>query len=158
MKIPNISQIIPIERQSPKGKYALKRFDLSAALGVPNDAPPELGGHPFAVERAVLPPGKQNFPLHSHAAQWEFYLIESGNGIVMTETERHPIQAGDFFMCSPGEAHAIVNTSNSADLVFLVIANNSLADLTYYPNSKKYNAKPGRLTFNHTVDYYLDEE
>ncbi|MGE9292330.1 MAG: cupin domain-containing protein [Puniceicoccales bacterium] len=158
MKIAHIDDIQPRQVTSPGGSYALERLDFSSVLGQKPDVPPEKGGHPFAVERARLPPGKQNYPLHSHAAQWEFYLIESGTGVFVTEREDIPLHPGSFLMSEPGEAHALRNTDPTHDLVYLIIANNTLADLIHYPRSDKWQAKPARLCFDQTTDYYAGEE
>jgi mannose-6-phosphate isomerase-like protein (cupin superfamily) len=158
MKIVNLKDLQLRRRESPGGTFAVERLDLSAALGAAPDAPPESGGHPFAVERTRVPAGKQNWPLHSHASQWEFYLIESGNGVLVTETEETPVGPGSFFMCEPGHAHALRNPSADTELVYLVIANNALTDLIHYPRTGKWMAKPGRLCFRETLDYYAGEE
>ncbi|MBC2593354.1 cupin domain-containing protein [Ruficoccus amylovorans] len=158
MKIASLHDIQPRTCTSPGGKFALERTDLSAALGATPDTPPEKGGHPFAVERASIPPGKQNWPLHSHAAQWEFYLIESGTGVLVTAEGETPLAEGSIVMCEPGEAHALRNTDPAQPLVYLVIANNSLADLIHYPRSGKWMVKPARLCFRENIDYYEDEE
>jgi hypothetical protein len=53
---------------------------------------------------------------------------------------------------------SIVNTGTE-DFIFYVIADNSPADSTYYPNSKKWQMKPQRKLFRMTeVDYFDGEE
>ena len=48
-----------------------------AACGT-SDTPTGLGGHPFDVELSKLNPGETGCPYHSHAAQWELFLVLSG--------------------------------------------------------------------------------
>jgi hypothetical protein len=38
--------------------------------------------HPFDIEICRIPPGKSHCPYHSHSAQWEFYHVVSGKGVV----------------------------------------------------------------------------
>ena len=144
--------------RSPGGKFAVDRYDLSGLLGALPDNPPEKGGHPFSVERVSIPPQKQNYPRHSHSSQWEFYLIESGQGELLTDNGKKPLVAGTVCMCEPDEVHALRNTSSEEDLVYLVIANNTTADLVHYPDSRKWLVKPARLCFREPVDYYDGEE
>lgn len=62
------------------------------------------------------------------------------------------------FMQPPGTAHQIVNTG-AEDFIFHVIADNSPADSTWYPDSKKWMMKPERKVFRMTeVDYFDGEE
>ncbi len=158
MEIAHVQEIKPRQMRSPGGKFVVDRYDLSGLLGALPDNPPEKGGHPFAVERVSIPPQKQNYPLHSHSSQWEFYLIESGQGALITGSGEKPLSAGMVCMCEPDDAHALRNTSNEENLVFLVIANNTLSDLIHYPNSGKWLAKPARQCFRESVDYYDGEE
>jgi uncharacterized cupin superfamily protein len=155
--IVNEGSIPVVERVSPKGRYHILRRDLSAALGAPKDAGPEGGGHPFAVEVCTILPGKENFPLHSHAAQWEFYFVRSGTGALILEDGERPIGPGDSFMCVPGVAHEL-RSDPDCSLVLLVAANNPMADLAHYPRTGKYGAKPGPHFFSQETNYYEGEE
>lgn len=157
MKIANLADIAATVHQSPKGAFRVERRFISEALGAARDAGPAVGGHPFEVEHVVLPAGVRNYPLHQHAAQWEFYHILKGEGLLETTGEPYAVKAGDSVMLAPGEAHAFYNP-HKEPLVYLVIADNPPADVTYYPKSNKWNAKPGRLIFRETVDYYDGEE
>lgn len=146
-EIQPLAQVPQKRVASPRGRFQVHRQHLTQALGVKPDQGVQEGGHPFEVERAMVPPGAQNFPLHSHAAQWEFYWIESGAGrLRLGERDERPIVAGDFFMCAPGEAHALVN-DGTVPLVYWVVADNPPADLVFYPESGKWTAKPGRKVF-----------
>jgi uncharacterized cupin superfamily protein len=155
----NVSEIPWVERRSPRGRFHLFRRHISQALGSPQNAGVAGGGHPFDVEITRLPPGATNFPFHAHAAQWELYLIQSGSGELRTGEETVPFGPGDVFMCPPGEAHQLKNTS-SEDLLYYVIADNPPADVGFYPDSKKWAViKPERKFFTmQEVDYYAGEE
>ncbi|HEX3730074.1 MAG TPA: cupin domain-containing protein [Opitutaceae bacterium] len=159
MRLVHESQV-PIERrQSPKGAFELTRQHISLALGGVKDKGPWGGGHPFDVERVVLPPGKKNYPCHSHAAQTEHYIIVAGEGKAMDgEGKLHPIRAGDHLICLPGEAHQLVNDSK-APLEYFVIADHHPADVTTYPKTGKRQLKPeGRYVRLQDADYYEGEE
>lgn len=158
MKKVNLSDITWAEQRSPKGQFHLFRKQISEALGNPRDAAPSIGGHPFEVELARLPPGAVNFPFHSHAAQWEFYLVINGQGELRSGDSLTNVTAGDAFVCPPDEPHQLKNTG-SEDLLYYVIANNPMADVVYYPDSKKWVVKPARKCLAGTeVDYYTNEE
>ena len=73
-------------QNSPKGKYGIQRRSVSQAAGGQKDIGTWGGGHPFDLEIHRIPPGKINFPLHEHSAQWEAYYILSGSGEVITST------------------------------------------------------------------------
>jgi len=157
MIIRNTDQLETIDHRSPKGTFAALRKNLTEALGSPRDVGPWGGGHPFDVEHVVIPAGKTNFPYHAHAAMWEFYWILSGSGILRLESGEQAFHAGDFFMCGPGEAHQL-RANADQDLEYVVISDNVMADLIHYPDSGKWNAKPGRRIFRETLDYYDGEQ
>lgn len=84
-------------------------------------------------------------------------MIESGHGTLVGVDGERPLRAGDCFMCAPGHAHALRNDGD-VDLRYWVVADNPPADVIHYPESRKWLAKPGRLAFRDTVDYYDGEE
>jgi uncharacterized cupin superfamily protein len=92
------------------GKYSLHRRPLSHAACSAKDTGTWGGGHPFEVEMSRLEPGKINFPMHEHSAQWEACLIVSGTGKIRTTESKNAIAAGDYFVFPPGEAHQLINT------------------------------------------------
>jgi len=145
-------------QNSPKGTFGLARRSLSLAAGGQKDIGTWGGGHPFDLEIHRVPPGKINFPLHEHSAQWEAYYILSGSGQARTPKGKETIQAGDYLVFPPGEAHQLVNTG-SEDLTFLVIADQPQADVIHYPDSGKWMTKPQRKVFEiQEVDYFKGEE
>jgi uncharacterized cupin superfamily protein len=159
MKKINLAEIAIEHRSSPKGKFELQRQHVSLALGGVKDCGPWGGGHPFDVELTTLPPGKRNYPLHSHAAQWEHYIFLTGCGVVHTDGGRtEPVGPGDHVICPPGDAHQIENTGNEP-LVFYVIADHHPADVTSYPNTGKRQLKPEyRIVRTEEADYHDGEE
>ena len=159
MNIVNISDIPVEHRRSPRGAYELQRQHVSLALGGVKDIGPWGGGHPFDVELVTLAPGKMNYPLHSHAAQTEHYIILSGTGVISDgESPGRPLRAGDHLICHPGEAHQI--TCEAAEpLVYYVISDHHRADVTTYPRTGKRHIKPEyRVIAPQDVDYYENEE
>ena len=146
-------------RTSPGGFYEIRRRHISLALGGVKDTGAWGGGHPFDIELATIPPGKAGYPLHSHAAQTEHYIILHGSGLLRgADGAEQPITAGDHFICHPGEAHQLFNNS-SADLTYYVIADHHRADVTTYANSGKRQIKPEYRCFRvEDVDYYDGEE
>jgi uncharacterized cupin superfamily protein len=159
IKIVNEIAVPKESRCSPKGSYAVTRQHLSLSLGGMKDVGEWGGGHPFDVELVRLSPGKKNYPLHSHAAQTEYYIILEGTGSILdAEGKCTTLKAKDHLICPPGETHQIVNDGCS-DLVYYVIANHHRADVTTYPNSGKRQIKPEYRYFKPSdVDYYEGEE
>ena len=159
MHLVNTSAVPVDHRKSPKGIFEIIRKHISVALGTTRDVGPWGGGHPFEVELARIPPGKKGFPYHSHAAQTEYYAVLSGSGVVTDEMNQNtPIKPGDHFVFLPGEAHQITNDS-SADLEYLVIADNHRADVTTYPKTGKRQIKPEmRCIRPEPADYYEGED
>jgi uncharacterized cupin superfamily protein len=88
------------------------------------------------MDRVTLPPGKRNFPHHSHAALWEMYYMVSGKATFRIDEESHEVTAGDSIMCPPGMAHQIINESD-LDVIYLVISNDPPFDSCFYPDSGK---------------------
>lgn len=145
--------------QSTKGKFRGYSRELSIALGAKRNTPAGLGGHPFDVELGRFAPGECGNPFHSHAAQWELFLILSGQATVRLGDERHRAGPGDVWLHPPREAHQIANASTSEDLLFLIVADNPAVDYWYYPDSKKWGLREPRMFFRpEPVDYYDGEE
>jgi uncharacterized cupin superfamily protein len=146
------------ESRSPTGRYHSFFKNISLALGGVRDVGPWGGGHPFDLQLRRVPPGAAVCPSHAHAVQWELFVVLAGTATVRGDAETCAVSAGDAFMQPPGTAHQIVN-SGSTDFEFYVIANNSPADSTWYPHSRKWMLKPQRKIFRMTaVDYYDGEE
>lgn len=155
----NESEVPSESRTSPQGKFAMERQHISLALGGVKDTGEWGGGHPFDIERTVLAPGKRNYPLHSHAAQWEQYIILSGRGKFLNAPDHaEDIGPGDHILCPPGEAHQIWNDGDEP-LVYYVIADHHRSDVTTYPNTGKRQLKPEyRVVQVEDADYYDGEE
>lgn len=137
MKKINVNEIPWRKRSSPKGRYRRYLRDVARAFRNPGTGPKLPGVAPFEVELVRLPPGARNFPFHSHGAEWEFYLIMSGEGMVRAGKMRRKLRPGDCVLNPPGEPHQIINTGQE-DLEYYVIANNSPADFYHYPDSNRW--------------------
>src|SRR5260370_39326509 len=133
----NISQVSETAQHSPKGTFAVFRKHISLALGGLKDVGVSGGGHPFDLELVRVPPHCAAWPLHAHSAQWELYIIISGSGKIHTLSETMDVRAGDAFIHPPEEAHQLRNVGQD-DLIYYVIADNAVADVIYYPDSKKW--------------------
>ncbi len=137
MKKININEIKEDPWQSPKGKYAVVFKGISEALGRDPGSLDLARRWPFDLEWSRVPPGKPNFPFHAHSAQWEMYLIVSGNGTVRDKDGSTNVVAGDAFIFGPNEPHQITN-SGDVDLIYYVIADNPIGESGYYPDSGKW--------------------
>lgn len=147
------------ERESPGKRFAFRRKSVFTT---------DDTGAPFDMDRVTLPPGKRNFPHHSHAALWEAYYFVSGDAVVRIDGETHTVSAGDTVVCPPGTAHQISNESD-ADVVYLVISDDPPFDCCYYPDSGKMLVSPKRVWQGYPSDdryfwttteeeYYTGEE
>ncbi len=159
MKKINTNNLPEESWESPSGKFAGAGKPVSEALG---RQPTSLNldeRHPFDVEITRIPPGKSPYPYHSHSAQWEFYHVLSGHGVVRDESGLTTIEPGDAFLFKPGEAHAIHN-EGTEDLVLYVIADNPIGESCHYPDSKKWLVRSPENTLirSEALDYYDGEE
>jgi len=155
----NIKDIAEESWTSPKGKFKGSSKEISIALGRKSKSTDLMERHPFDVELTRIPPGATPYPYHSHSAQWEFYLVVSGRGVVRDESGTTPIEAGDSFIFIPGQAHQLTN-DGAEDLVFYTIADNPIGESWHYPDSNKWIAQTPKRTVlrAHAGDYYDGEE
>lgn len=144
---------------SPKRKFAGGYRGVSLALGRKENSTDWKERHPFDVEICRIPPGKSNYPYHSHSAQWEFYHVISGTGVARHQDGKTPIEAGDAFLFGPGEPHQITNDS-AEDLILYVVADNPIGESCYYPDSKKWIVLSPEVRYirSEPVDYLDGEE
>jgi len=144
---------------SPKGKFAGAGKEISEALGRKPTSTDSNERHPFDVEICRIPPGKTPYPYHSHSAQWEFYHVIFGKGIVRHAEGRTQIEAGDAFIFKPGEPHQLIN-DGAEDLILYVVADNPIGESCHYPDSAKWLVRsPERqLIRSEPLDYYDGEE
>jgi uncharacterized cupin superfamily protein len=159
MRPVNENSVAEEHRISPKEIYEIYRKHISLALGGIKDTGEWGGGHPFDVELSRIPAGKSGYPLHSHAAQTEYYIILEGSGLLINSSGLQTrIRSRDHFICRPGEAHQILNDGTS-DLLYYVIADHHRADVATYPKTDKRQIKPEYRYFRIAdVDYYDGEE
>lgn len=159
MKIVNTKELREEQWVSPKGKFASAGIEVSEALGRKPESTDLQERHPFDVEICRIPAGKAGYPYHSHSAQWEFYHVISGRGVVRHEDQRTEIREGDAFLFKPGEAHQLI-ASAETDLVLYVVADNPIGECAYLPDSKKWLVRVPKRQFirSGAVEYYDGEE
>lgn len=159
MKKINIKDLAEEAWLSPKGKFAGSSRELSVALGRQPQSTDLRERHPFDVEICRIPPGKCNFPYHSHSAQWEFYHVISGRGVVRHEAGTTVIEPGDAFLFKPDEPHQLTN-NGLEDLVVFLVADNPHGESCHYPDSQKWLVRSPERTLirSGSLDYYDGEE
>ena len=158
MKKTNLNQMKWVEHQSPKGRFHIFYRDVAAEFAKAKSGPKLPDKAPFEFEMTRIPPGKANYPFHSHASEWEFYMIVSGTGVMRAGKKGVKIKAGDCLLHPPGEAHQMIN-NGKVDLVYYCVANNAPTDVWHYPDSGKWGSRAIRKFFRVTpVDYYDGEE
>jgi uncharacterized cupin superfamily protein len=162
MRKVNINEIKQEAWQSPGGKYAVSFKGISEALGREPASLDLSKRHPFDLEWSCVPPGKPNFPYHAHSAQWELYLIVSGEGKVRDKEGTTEVVAGDAFIFGPDQPHQLIN-SGEEDLVYYVIADNPIGESGYYPDSVKWKVNKSSAADRVVIkgretDYFDGEE
>src|SRR6266550_150232 len=155
----NTARIAEFTWSSPEGEIIGAGKEISEELGRQPDSTDLNERHPFDVEILRIPPGKTPYPYHSHSAQWEFYHVISGTGVVRHKDGKTPIEPGDAFLFKPNEPHQLIN-DGSQDLILYVVADNPIGESVYYPDSKKWGVRsPERLIFRgEALDYSDGEE
>jgi uncharacterized cupin superfamily protein len=159
MRKVNTKAIPEITWASPKGKFAGASQEISEALGRKPQSTDLLERHPFDVEICRIPPGKCNYPYHSHSAQLEFYHVISGKGSVRHQNGTTPIEPGDAFIFQPDQPHQITN-DGTEDLLLYVVADNPLGESCYYPDTQRWLVRSPyrRIIRSEGLDYYAGEE
>lgn len=155
----NTNTIEEFSWSSPKGKFAGAGKQVSEELGRKPASTDLMDRHPFDVEILRIPPGKTPYPYHSHSAQWEFYHVISGKGLVRHQDGKTDIEPGDAFIFKPGEPHQLVN-SGSADMILYIVADNPLGESCHYPDSNKWLVRSPERRFirSEPLNYYDGEE
>ena len=159
MRKVNTNHITELAWSSPKGKFVGYGKEVSEELGRKPQSTDLHERHPFDVEICRIPPGKTPNPYHSHSAQWEFYHVLSGHGVVRHQEGNTEIEQGDAFIFKPGEPHQITNDGQQ-DLILYVVADNPIGESCYYPDSKKWGvtSPQQRMIRSEALDYYDGED
>ena len=159
MRKVNTNQLPEHDWSSPKGKFSGSGKEVSEALGRDPFSTDLLKRHPFDIEICRIPPGKSPCPYHSHSAQWEFYHVISGHGLVRDKDGTTPIEPGDAFIFPPDQPHQLIN-NGAEDLVVYIVADNPLGETCHYPDSHKWLVRsPKRqLIRSGALNYYDGEE
>jgi len=159
MRCVNLATVKWDEWKSPAGKFHGYGQQVSIALGAVPNARLHAGGHPFDLEVGRLPPGRAGCPFHSHATQWELFLITAGSGQVRHGDALLEVYPGMAILHPPGgEAHQLLNTG-ATDLTYYLVADNPATDIWHYPDSDKWGFKPpGRIFRLNDAPYYEGEE
>jgi uncharacterized cupin superfamily protein len=159
MRKVNSNDLAELTWSSPKGKFTGAGKQISEQLGRKPLSTDLNERHPFDVEILRISPGKTPYPYHLHSAQWEFYHVISGTGLVRNTEGTTPIKAGDAFLFKPDEPHQLINNS-SDDLIVYVVADNPIGESVYFPDSKKWGVRSPerRLLRSEGLEYYDGEE
>ena len=155
----NLKDLEEITWSSPKGKFVGAGKEVSEALGRKPQSTDLMERHPFDVEICRILAGQTPYPYHSHSAQWEFYQVISGKGVVRHQDGTTAIEPGDAFLFEPGQPHQLTN-DGIEDLILFVVADNPIGESCYFPDSKKWMVRsPERkLIRSAGLDYFDGEE
>jgi uncharacterized cupin superfamily protein len=137
MKIVNTNTLTEVSWSSPKGKFAGFGKEVSEELGRDPSSTDLWKRHPFDVEISRIPPGKSACPYHSHSAQWEFYHVLAGRGLLRHGEGTTAIGPGDAFLFEPGQPHELIN-NGTEDLILYVVADNPFGESCHYPDSQRW--------------------
>lgn len=159
MKTIDILTLAEEEQRSRTGKFHSWCKNISVAFGARRRVNEAGEAHPFDLQQRRIPPGAAVCPYHSHATQWELFVIVSGEATVRRDGQTYAINAGTAFIHPPGVAHQIVNRSTTEDLVVFIVADNPLVDVFHYPDSNKFGLRPlGKYFRMVEVDYFDGED
>jgi uncharacterized cupin superfamily protein len=154
----NTAEIAEEVWASPKGRFACADKNISVRLGRVPDSTDLMKRHPFDVEICRVPAGKSICPFHSHSAQWEFYHVISGRGVVRDRDGSTPVVQGDAFLFEPGSPHQVTSDPD-VDLVLYVVADNPVGESCHYPDSGKWLVRsPARSIIRSGPLDYMDGE
>ena len=159
MRKVNTNSMAELTWSSPKGKFVGAGKQVSEELGRKPQSTDLKERHPFDIEICRVPPGKSPYPYHSHSAQWEFYHVISGQGVVRHKDGTTPIGAGDAFIFPPDEPHQLTN-AGTEDLLLYVVADNPIGESCHYPDSQKWlvRSPERRLIRSEGLQYFDGEE
>lgn len=159
MRKVNTNQLSEETWSSPKGKFCGAGKQVSEALGRRPSSMDLRERHPFDIEICRIPAGKSAYPYHSHSAQWEFYHVISGRGVVRHHNGSTAIAPGDAFIFEPGQPHQITSDSTD-DLILYVVADNPIGESNHFPDSDKWvvRSPERRFVCAANQDYYAGEE
>jgi mannose-6-phosphate isomerase-like protein (cupin superfamily) len=116
MRKVNTKELAEFAWSSPKGKFAGAGKEISEALGREPASTDLRKRQPFDVEILRIPSGKSPYPYHSHSAQWEYYQVISGRGVVRHADGTSIIETGDAFLFETGKTQQHINDS-SQDMI-----------------------------------------
>src|SRR6266496_2005124 len=155
----NTTKMAELTWSSPKGKFSGAGKEISEALGRKPESTDLNERHPFDVEILRIPPGKAPYSYHSQSAQWEFYHVISGSGVVRHKDGTTPIDAGDAFIFKPGEPHQITNDT-AGDRMLYGVADDPSSVTCYQPKRNKRVVRfPERMYVRlQPLDYFDGEE
>src|SRR5260370_39389093 len=130
----NTNHLPELTWYSPKKKFVGAGKQVSEALGRKPQSMDLNERHPFDVEIVRIAPGQTPYPYHLHSAQWEFYHVISGKGLVRHQDGTTPIGPGDAFLFKPDEPHQLINSDfeSGQDLLVYVVADNPIGESVYY--------------------------
>lgn len=153
----NVSDVTEDHRHSPKGNYSSHCRDLSLALGGKRNADAAHGGHPFDLQIRRITASASICPYHSHSTQWELLVFLNGTGTVRTPDGLLSVGPGDIVLHPPGTPHK-TTAATDCDLECLIITDNPLEDVCYYPDSDKWGILSARKYFRMNKTDYFDAE
>jgi uncharacterized cupin superfamily protein len=155
----NTNKMAELMWSSPKGKFAGSGKQVSEELGRKPDSTDLRERHPFDIEICRIPAGKAAYPYHSHSAQWEFYHVISGRGVVRHAAGTTAIEPGDAFIFEPGRPHQLISDA-AEEMVLYVVADNPIGESAYFPDSGKWlvRSPERKLIRSQAIDYYDGEE
>ena len=159
MKKVNLRDIRPEAKSSPKGKFSRSNRDVSVALGRKPESTDLNERQPFDVQVCTIPAGASRCPYHAHTAQWEFFHVLSGTGVVRHKDGITKIGEGDAFLFAPEEPHQLTN-DGTRDLILYIVADNPIGESCFYPDSRKWSVESpnGHIMRSGPLDYFDGEE
>lgn len=107
MYVTSLDKIEKTISRSEGAKGVFKQIPLSRKDGVPT----------FSFRVFTVEPGGHT-PFHQHEFEHMNYVID-GEGILVSEDQKHELREGDFALILPGEKHQFKNSSENQNLLII---------------------------------------
>ena len=144
--------------ETPTPLVTAAEIDAAPALTVTHPLNPDSEVHLRWLSRragmqrvhltlARIPPGKESFIYHSHAAEEEFVYILSGRGRAEVGDEVFEVGPGDFLgFPTPSVGHHLTNPYDE-DLVYLMGGEQASVEVAEFPRAGKVLFRRGEEVF-----------
>ena len=120
----------------------------------------ELGSEHSGIGLVRLAPGKRGYPLHTHTAEDERYVVLDGSGVAILDDEEHPVARGSVVDTPTSLLPHVARAFRAGDdgLVYLAWGEREPGDIAWQRESGKILIRGARTIFRpERLDYWDGE-